>query len=307
MNRDFAPVLADAQLRNALERLVEIAWEEDLYDSGDITSAATIPVEKEGSCEIRCRAHAICSGLVTVPWIISKLGYDLVFEPSAKDGEKLSPGQSLGKLSGNARQLLAAERLILNITSRMCGVATLTDRYVQQLAGTRARLYDTRKTTAGWRRLEKYAVRCGGGHNHRTGLFDAVLIKDNHLALGGTGDIPMDPKAAVLNARNWLLDNDQLTASGIIVEIEVDSLEQLRDALGSPVDIILVDNFSIDDLTTAVRMKDSINSSIELEASGGVTIDRIAKIAATGVDRISCGALTHQATWIDLGLDWIAN
>ncbi len=307
MNHDFAPVLPDTQLRQALEHLVDLAWEEDLCHSVDLTSAATIPAEKTGACEIRSRSTAICSGIVVIPWIISKLGFGLNFEPATQDGALLAPGQSLGKLAGKARELLAAERLILNITSRMCGVATLTHQYVQQLVGTKSRLYDTRKTTAGWRRLEKYAVRCGGGHNHRTGLFDAILIKDNHLALGGTNSCPLNPQDAILNARKWLAENHQLATKATILEIEVDSLEQLRASLESPVDIILVDNFSLDDLATAVQLRDSLNSSVELEASGGVTIDRIAKIAATGVDRISCGALTHQATWIDLGLDWIAN
>jgi nicotinate-nucleotide pyrophosphorylase (carboxylating) len=222
----------------------------------------------------------------------------------------VSPGgESLGTLQGRAIDLLTTERLVLNIVSRLCGVATLTARYTEQLRGTTARLYDTRKTTTGWRRLEKYAVGCGGGFNHRSGLYDAFLIKDNHLALGGTDGVPLSPAAAIRRARELRDQHQRTTGTGQapiprIIEIEVDSLDQLRDCLPESPDIVLVDNFPLENLKQAVSLRNEINRQVQLEASGGVTIETIAAIAKTGVERISCGALTHQATWLDLGLDW---
>lgn len=301
---DYDAVTADERLEADLRRLIRLGWQEDVADQTDWTSVATIPADSRGSCRIVPRQAGIASGLVTVPWIIDALAVDLQFDPQATDGDRFEPSQSLGTITGNVRDLLAAERLVLNIVSRMCGVATLTAAFVDRIAATEVRLYDTRKTTTGWRRLEKYAVRCGGGHNHRSGLYDAFLIKDNHLALGGFGGEPLSPAEAVRRAQSMAgRETDGHTAPRI-VEIEVDSLDQLREVLPAGPDIVLVDNFDPDDLRRAVELRNQLNRDVELEASGGVSIDSIAEIASTGVDRISCGAVTHQAVWLDLGFDW---
>lgn len=305
---DYETVTADERLETDLRKLVELGIAEDLAGQLDWTTAATVPADARGRCQIVPRCAGTAAGLVTVPWIIASLGGDLTFEPHLQDGTRFTPRQPLGSIEGNVRDLLTAERLILNIVSRMSGVATLTATYVEQIADTAARLYDTRKTTTGWRRLEKYAVHCGGGHNHRSGLYDGFLIKDNHLALAGSDGIPLSPAAAVRRARDLSTRNTASTLEGhrppAIVEIEVDSLDQLREVLPERPDIVLVDNFAIPDLRQAVALRDALNPAVELEASGGVTLESLREIAQTGVDRISCGALTHQAVWLDLGLDW---
>jgi nicotinate-nucleotide pyrophosphorylase (carboxylating) len=194
-------------------------------------------------------------------------------------------------------------------------VATLTRRYVDAIARTKAAVYDTRKTTPGWRRLEKYAVRMGGGRNHRTGLFDAILIKDNHLALGaapagqgGAAARPYSPAEAVGIAKRFLAGLPATSPhAGMIVEVEVDTLTQFADAVSSGADIVLLDNMSLDDLRFAVAQRSELRPQLQLEASGGVTLSTIRAIAETGVDRISVGALTHSAEWFDVGLDWEAS
>jgi nicotinate-nucleotide pyrophosphorylase (carboxylating) len=250
------------------------------------------------------RGGGVCAGLAVLPWIVDEFDADLAVQCLAQDRDRLVPGQPIARIEGNVRDLLTSERTILNILSRLCGIATLTSRFVSQVSGTRARLYDTRKTTPGWRLLEKYAVRCGGGHNHRSGLYDGFLIKDNHLALGGDDSGPLSPGVAAGRALAWRGGTVENMTAPSIVEVEVDCLAQLIDVLPSGPDIVLLDNFSLDDLRQAVAARDEHQSRVELEASGNVTIDTIAEIAATGVDRISSGALTHQATSLDLGLDW---
>jgi nicotinate-nucleotide pyrophosphorylase (carboxylating) len=197
------------------------------------------------------------------------------------------------------RSLLALERLALNFLQRLSGIATVTAQFVSAVAGTRAAIYDTRKTTPGWRALEKYAVRCGGGFNHRFGLYDAVLIKDNHLAWLESAARPGAPHpitAAIAAARAH-------TPSGTTIEVEVDSLEQLDVALRCAPDIILVDNLGPEPVAEAVRRRDAVAPQVQLEASGGVTLDTVGALARTGVDRISVGALTHSAPALDLALD----
>ncbi len=209
-------------------------------------------------------------------------------------------------MTGAVRSLLAAERIVLNFLGRLSGIATLTRQYVEAIAGTRARIYDTRKTTPGWRRLEKYAVRCGGGHNHRAGLFDAILIKDNHVGfLSGGGSSAAMPAQAVHAARRFLAKtfaNDP--RAKMIVEVEVDRLDQLEAVLQSKPEIVLLDNMSAADLRVAVAMRDAAAPGVELEASGGVTLQTVRAIAATGIDRISVGSLTHSAPALDVSLDW---
>lgn len=341
MRRDFAPVLADDHLQRAVCRLIDLGSDEDLRDVGDATTLATVPASLVGRCRVVARQPGIAAGLITVPWVLETLNADVTFQPTHSDGHPFAAGDCLGILAGNARDILSAERLILNLVSRLCGVATLTARYVAEIADFPTRLYDTRKTTVGWRLPEKYAVRCGGGHNHRTGLFDAILIKDNHLALAGQaleelpnqppgtqspgtdadkettqrqtgpggagqGSAPaLTPGEAIERARAWRRHQGG-PAEHMPIEVEVDSLTQMRDAFSAKPDIILLDNFSLEELRTAVTERDAQFPHVELEASGGVTVDTIAAIANTGVDRISCGAITHQATWLDLGLDWMA-
>ena len=302
---DYVTVTADESLENDLRLLVRLSIAEDLDRAVDWTTVCLIADDVRGGCQIVPRQPGVCAGLVTLPWIIAEFDGDLEAEILCRDGGALVPGQSIANIRGNVRDLLTAERTILNILCRLCGVATQTQRYVRAIGDHKARLYDTRKTTPGWRLLEKYAVVCGGGHNHRRGLYDGFLIKDNHLALGGDKDGPMPVGDAARRALQWRSSQvDGMTAPPI-VEVEVDSLDQLQEVLPIGPDIVLLDNFALEQLSAAVAMRESINPAVELEASGTVKIDTITAIAATGVDRISSGALTHQATWLDLGLDWL--
>ncbi len=214
------------------------------------------------------------------------------WSPQVGDGDAISAGQTLAILAGPARSLLTVERILLNLVGRLSGIATLAKAYVDAAGGTQARIYDTRKTTPGWRRLEKYAVRCGGGRNHRTGLFDAMLIKDNHLALGAQaeGTAHLTPAEAVRRARDFAASMAAgKTASPVIIEVEVDTLAQLAEVLPAQPDIVLLDNMTTDDLRRAVALRDEVASQVELEASGGVNLQTVGAIAATGVERISVG------------------
>ncbi|MGI9472840.1 MAG: carboxylating nicotinate-nucleotide diphosphorylase, partial [Rubripirellula sp.] len=297
-------VTADERLENDLRALVRLSISEDLRDSVDWTTVCLIAPERRGGCQIVPREPGVCAGLATLEWIVDEFDAELELELSLKDGETLNPGVPIATLRGSVRDLLTSERTILNVLGRLCGIATLTRDYVRALGDTKARLYDTRKTTPGWRLLEKYAVHCGGARNHRSGLYDGFLIKDNHLALAGDSDGPMFASSAAERALRWRASSVDHMVAPSIVEIEVDSIEQFEDVLPKRPDIILLDNFSLDQLRSAVAIRDQCGSAVELEASGNVRIDTIAQIAATGVDRISSGALTHQATSLDLGLDW---
>ena len=302
--REYTKVGADAVLEDDLRALVRLSIAEDLRSAVDWTTVCLIEPDVRGGCQIVPRQNGVCAGLATLPWIIDEFDADLREERLISDGQPLVPGQPIARLRGNVRDLLTSERTILNIICRLCGIATQTRQYVDKIASTGVRLYDTRKTTPGWRLLEKYAVGCGGGHNHRSGLYDGFLIKDNHLALAGDSGRPLAAGVAAEKAIRWRGSQvDRMTAPSI-VEIEVDSIAQFRDVLPVGPDIVLLDNFSLDQLQQAVRIRNEAGSKVQLEASGNVRIDTIAAIAATGVDRISSGALTHQATSLDLGLDW---
>jgi nicotinate-nucleotide pyrophosphorylase (carboxylating) len=230
------------------------------------------------------------------------------WHPQAKDGDEMRAGSAVARVRGSARDLLTAERTVLNFIGRLSGVATLTRQYVQAVAGTSTRIYDTRKTTPGWRRLEKYAVRCGGGNNHRSGLYDAVLIKDNHLSLGrqSKGGPHFTPAEAVEQARRFLkqLFAAEPQQSGMMIEVEVDSLEQLEQVLPTAPDIVLLDNMTPSQIRDAVFHRNMAAVTTELEASGGVNLQTVRAIAETGVERISVGALTHSAVCLDVALDW---
>jgi nicotinate-nucleotide pyrophosphorylase (carboxylating) len=234
------------------------------------------------------------------------------FRPLVADGDAAPAGSAIATLAGSARDLLTSERTILNLLGRLSGIATLTSQFVQAIAGTKAHIYDTRKTTPGWRRLEKYAVHCGGGRNHRTGLYDAILIKDNHLALGRNeqASAAFTPAEAVRRAKAFLAQ--QLAGEvprgapdpDMLVEIEVDSLDQLRAVLPERPDLVLLDNMPPQMLQEAVRIRNESGYASELEASGGISLATVRAVAASGVERISSGALTHSAVCLDVALDW---
>jgi nicotinate-nucleotide pyrophosphorylase (carboxylating) len=218
-------------------------------------------------------------------------------ELRSADGDRLAPGQCLARLAGPVRALLIAERTLLNLLMHLSGVATLTSQFVDAVGDIQVAVLDTRKTLPGWRVLEKYAVHCGGGVNHRMGLYDGVLIKDNHLASAADSHRSIADSIAAARA---------FAPTGIPIEVEVDTLDQLREALAAQADIVLLDNMTPDQLREAVAMRDATASSksIRLEASGGVNLDTIRAIAESGVDRISIGALTHSAPALDIGFDW---
>jgi nicotinate-nucleotide pyrophosphorylase (carboxylating) len=224
----------------------------------------------------------------------------VTFEPLLEDGARLKPGTALARVRGSMSTILSTERVILNFLQRLSGVASLTRRYVDVVADLPCRILDTRKTTPGWRLLEKYAVRCGGGHNHRMGLFDGVMLKDNHLAALGTPRSGQG-KGTITEAVRAVR---QKYAATVPLEVEVDTLEQLNEVLACGPDIVLLDNMTPENLREAVRRRNQVAPGVLLEASGGINLNTLRGIAETGVDRISIGALTHSAPALDIGLDY---
>ncbi len=288
----------------AARALVRLALAEDLgcglrerFDPAlDATSRLTIPEGTPGAARVVARTPGVLAGLPIIELVFAALeGAPVAVAAHAADGESLAPGQTVASFAGPLRSILVAERTILNFLQRLSGVATLTRRYADAVAGTKAVVLDTRKTTPGWRLLEKYAVRQGGGHNHRVGLSDGILIKDNHLA--GLGASAGGAIATAVRAA-------RAGAAGLTVEVEVDTLTQLREALAELPDIVLLDNMPPDVLREAVAMRDALAPAVLLEASGGVNLSTVRAIAETGVDRISVGALTHSAPALDLALDY---
>jgi nicotinate-nucleotide pyrophosphorylase (carboxylating) len=259
---------------------------------GDATTLATVPADAVARACIVAREPLVLAGLAFADTAFRTLSRQVRIEPLASDGEAVRRGQTVMRLEGPARALLTAERVALNFLQRLSGVATLTARYVRAVAGTPARILDTRKTTPGWRRFEKYAVACGGGTNHRVGLGDLVLIKDNHLVALADAK-PTAIAAAVRRAREHY--------PRLRVEVEADTLRQVKHAVAAGADIILLDNMTTDQLREAVRR---IAGRARTEASGGVTLQTVRAIAETGVDFISVGALTHSAPAADHGLDF---
>jgi nicotinate-nucleotide pyrophosphorylase (carboxylating) len=270
-----------------IEPVVRAALAEDLGRAGDITSAACIPLGTRMRARFAARKAGTIAGLDCVRLAIAALDPTADYRQIASDGQAVADGAVLAEVEADARALLSAERVALNLLGRLSGVASLTAAYVQAVEGTGAKIVCTRKTTPLLRTLEKYAVRCGGGVNHRFGLDDAILIKDNHVAAcGGVGPALRRAKAAAGHL--------------IKIEIEVDTLAQLDEALPYGPDVVLLDNFSLADLRTAVARA---KGRAVLEASGGVTLETVRAIAETGVDVISSGALTHSAPSLDVGLD----
>ncbi|CAN5184474.1 carboxylating nicotinate-nucleotide diphosphorylase [soil metagenome] len=269
-----------------IDPIVRMALSEDLGRGGDIT-AALVPERTRLSAAFVSRKPGRVSGLACARLAIAALDPTARFEALLEDGDDVAAGGVIARVEGDARAILSAERTALNLMGRMCGVATLTARYVEAVRGASAMIVDTRKTTPGLRALEKYAVRCGGGVNHRFGLDDAILIKDNHVAAcGGVGAALVRAKAVA----------GHLTP----IEVEIDRLDQLDEALAHLPTVILLDNFSLADLREAVSRT---AGRVRLEASGGVTLDTVRDIALTGVAAISVGALTHSAPVLDIGLD----
>ncbi len=274
-----------------LRPLVEFALREDLGDAGDITTAALVPQSAKGCAMLNAREEGILSGMDAARLAFQHLDPSVKFMPLKLDGEPIFEGECLAKVEGSARAMLNAERTALNFLCRLCGIASETHTFVEAVRGTKAHITCTRKTTPGQRLLEKYAVRCGGGTNHRFGLYDAILIKDNHIALAG------GVRQALKRARK---------AAGHLVkiELEVDTLAQLDEAIAAraefPFDAVLLDNMSAPTLKQAVE---KAAGKFLIEASGGVTRETVAGIAASGVDLIAVGRITHSAPILDIGME----
>jgi nicotinate-nucleotide pyrophosphorylase (carboxylating) len=274
--------------RYLVEQAVATALEEDLGGVGDITTNTIIPPDAQGDASIIVRKPGVIAGLDLAAASFKSLDPDVRFTRIVEDGSKVEVGATIARIAGKTRALLTGERTALNFFGRLSGIATLTAGYVAAVEGTHAKIVETRKTTPGLRALEKYAVRCGGGTNHRFGLYDAVLVKDNHIAAAGG-------LAEALNAVR--------TAVGHLVkiEVEVDTLDQLEKVLRFPIDAVLLDNMDAGTLKRAIAL---VKGRVITEASGGVTLESVREIAKTGVDLISVGALTHSARSLDSSLEW---
>jgi nicotinate-nucleotide pyrophosphorylase (carboxylating) len=271
--------------------LVRYALKEDL-GTGDPTTESTIPADAQAVAHMVARETLVVAGLDLARMAFEERGPNLKFELPVHDGARLKKGAALMSIRGGARAILEAERVALNFVQHLSGIATATHKYVEAVKGTKAKILETRKTLPGWRKLEKYAVKCGGGQNHRFGLYDMVLIKDNHLAvLKRTSNDPVG--VAVMSAR--------AKYPNLKIEVEADTIEQVALAVNAGADFVLLDNMSFEDLQRAVGM---VDGKAKTEASGGVTLETVGAIAATGVDFISVGAITHSARAVDIALDF---
>jgi nicotinate-nucleotide pyrophosphorylase (carboxylating) len=276
--------------RTGWDAIVELALAEDI-GTGDVTTLATVPADAQAKATMLVKSEGVISGLGVAGFVFRRVDPAVSFTPTIADGTHVDKRTVIAELAGPARSLLTAERVALNLIQRLSGVATATARYVEAVAGTNARIVDTRKTTPGLRQLEKQAVRDGDGHNHRVGLADGVLIKDNHLAaIGG----PDRVRRAVCQARAF-------APHTLRIEVEVTTLAEVEEALAAGADVILLDNM---DVATMRRAVEAVGGRSLLEASGGVTLDTVRAIAETGVDLISVGALTHSAPALDISLEF---
>jgi nicotinate-nucleotide pyrophosphorylase (carboxylating) len=282
------PAMVGSIPHGLITRAVADALAEDLGLAGDITTDATIPMSAMATAHFVARKPGMISGLAVAAETFRALDTSVAFEPLVADGHHVDAGQAIAHVRGSARAILTGERVALNFMGRMCGIATLTASYVAAVSGLPTAIVDTRKTTPGLRAFEKYAVRCGGGVNHRVGLFDAILIKDNHIvAAGGIA-------AAITAAR--------ARAGHLVkIEVEVDTLAQLDEVLAHRIDVVLLDNMTPEQLRAAVKR---VAGRLLTEASGGVRLETVRGIAESGVDLISVGALTHSAAVLDIGLDF---
>ncbi|MDD6373541.1 MAG: carboxylating nicotinate-nucleotide diphosphorylase [Bifidobacteriaceae bacterium] len=277
--------------QSAIDSAVRAALDEDC-PWGDITAESTIPPDATGTARLMPREAGVLSGGDVFAAVFRLQDPHITVTLSQPDGSAFAAGETLATVAGPVRGILTAERVALNFIQHMSGIATKTRAFVDATAGTKARIADTRKTLPGLRRFEKYAVTCGGGHNHRFGLSDAVMVKDNHLAAMREAGLDMVAALAAIRSK---------VSHTTSIEVEVDSLAQIPMALEGGANVIMLDNFSLDDTRRGVEL---IAGRAVVEASGNMTLDRIPAVAATGVDVISVGALTHSVTAIDLGLDW---
>tara|TARA_R100001132_G_scaffold14619_1_gene13183 strand:+ start:6966 stop:7856 length:891 start_codon:yes stop_codon:yes gene_type:complete len=283
--------------KNAATTLIKLALEEDLQQTGDLTCQAMIDPSDQAEIQIVARQQGILAGSPITSLIFNELDRTVTCTHHLSDGDTLEPGSVVTTCAGPLASILIGERTVLNFLTHLCGVASLTARYVKAVSGTNATILDTRKTLPGWRVLEKYAVAAGGGTNHRMGLYDGVLIKDNHLAGWASRTTQPTIAAAIQQARESV--NGQKP-----IEVEVDTLDQLADALQAKPEIVLLDNMSPEIMKQAIEMRNANSPSTLLEASGGITLESIRSVAETGVERISVGALTHSVISLDLGFDW---
>lgn len=268
-----------------IEKIIELAIEEDVY-SGDITTNSLIPEENLAVAEMTAKANGVVSGLEVAKMVFEKFDKNIKWEPLVDEGSLVKRGDKIARVEGSYRTLLTAERIALNILQRMSGIATATSLYVAELSGTKAQLLDTRKTAPGMRILDKMAVKAGGGKNHRMGLYDMALIKDNHIKVaGGIAEAVSEVRAS---------------APDIKIEVEVTNIEETRQAIDAGADIIMLDNMSNEQMAAAVKL---INKRADTEASGNMNLERIKEVAKTGVDYISVGALTHSVTALDISMN----
>lgn len=279
------------QLKEEMIRAVKAALAEDI-GAGDVTTLATVPEKSISQARMVAREPLVLAGIEFAEAAFRELSPSIKIERLAEDGNRATAGQTFLNIEGSTHAILSAERVALNFVQRLSGVATLTAQYVDAIKGTGSQILDTRKTTPGWRSFEKYAVKCGGGTNHRIGLYDQVLIKDNHLA-ALAAEPPSAVEAAVRRARERF--------PGLVVEVEADTPAQVQQALLAGADIILLDNMTLDEMRTAVFWA---RGKARTEASGGVRLTTVRGIAETGVDFISVGALTHSARAVDIALDF---
>ena len=290
--------LADHVAQRARDWLLE-----DLGHESDWTSISLIAPDARSELAVVARKAGVVAGLPAAAVVAGVADPALVFRPVVADGANVAAGETVATLSGGTRSVLAAERTILNLLGRLSGIATATRRLVDAVAGTPCRVYDTRKTVPGWRLLDKYAVRTGGGWNHRLGLYDAILIKDNHLAAAAVEGV--SPADAVQIGRAFLAKTfPPERAAAMVVEIEIDSFAQLGAVLAAGPDIVLLDNMEVGELERCVALRNATAPRVVLEASGGIRLETVAAIATTGVDRVSTGWPTHDAPWLDVALDW---
>lgn len=296
------PTCSQQTLASA-DTLIDLALNEDLQQRGDLTSLATVPADKTASVDIVVRDPGFLSGAVLIERVYAALcvrgqiaADTVTVDTKTDDGSQVAAGDVVATVTGPIQMLLTGERVVLNFLIHLSGIASKTAMFVKKAEGSQAVILDTRKTLPGYRLLHKYAVRCGGGTNHRMGLFDGMLIKDNHLAARGNASVA----DAVMAARNYL---NSLSVD-LPVEVEVDTLEQLQDALAAKPEIVLLDNMKTTELQQAIVFRNKLSADTLLEASGGVNLETIGCIAGTGVDRISIGAITHSAPALDLGYDW---
>ncbi|MCR4417426.1 MAG: carboxylating nicotinate-nucleotide diphosphorylase [Ignavibacteria bacterium] len=276
---------------NKIKEIFELAVKEDIGD-GDITTSAIFRDFKNVRADLLCKENGIIAGLEVIKLITENFLNNVEFFSFYSDGYEIHSGDFIGTFNGDVREILKYERILLNILQRMSGVATLTNKFVNQVKGTKAKILDTRKTIPGWRYLDKLAVKIGGGENHRFGLYDMFLIKDNHIFAAG----------GITQAINLCKDYNKIHKSNFKIEVEVKNLLELKEAIENGVDRVMLDNFSIDSIKDAVKL---VNGKVEIEVSGGVTLDTIREIAECGVDYISVGAITHSARALDISLEII--